>query len=152
MRKNEKTVKRIAEYWDSANIWLKRLITFGASVATIFGVFAGILGWGIDQLDGFIDTKLDDISSQLESVEQGVTTQVDILREESQEADRQSKLSGTRLELNMLIAHNPTNVIEIEKVARYYFLELGGDWYMSQIYSDWAKTYGGDVTFVTDLR
>lgn len=147
-----KKLNKLAVLWDSANIWLKRLITFGASVATIFGMFAGILGWGMGQLDGFIDAKLDDISSQIESVEQGVTAQVDALREESQSADKESKLSRTRLELTTLIAHNPTNILEIEKVAKYYFIELGGDWYMSQIYSDWAKEYGGDVTFVTDIR
>lgn len=147
-----KPTKSLSAIWDSTNIWLKRLITFGGSVATIFGVFAGILGWGMRQLDGFIDAKLDDISSKIESVEQGVTAQVDALREESQAADKESKLSRTRLELNTLISHDPTNVIEIEKVARYYFIDLGGDWYMSQIYSDWAKEYGGDVTFVTDIR
>lgn len=133
--------KHLASLWDSANIWLKRLITLGASIATIFGVFAGALGWGIGKLDAHLDPKF-----------QELTAQVNELRSGSDLADKELELSNTRLELTTLMAHSPTNVIEIEKVARYYFIDLGGDWYMSQIYSDWAREYGGDLTFVTDVR
>ena len=58
--------------------------------------------------------------------------------------------SLTRIELMLLIQHDPANTFEIEKVARHYFVDLGGNWYMAALYSDWAATYGGDTSFVKE--
>lgn len=127
-------LKQIGDKWDNANKWLKRLVSLIGSIGVVAGLFTGIMNWGLDRLDEQIDRRIADVSSQIAVVESQLDT---------------TTRSNTRLELNMLIAHNPTNVLEIEKVARYYFIELGGDWYMSAIYSDWAKEYGGDTTFVT---
>lgn len=54
----------------------------------------------------------------------------------------------TRLELSDLIRNQPRNKAAIEKLARYYFVELGGDMWMTDFYSQWAEAYGGDISFV----
>ncbi len=131
-------LKQLEQKWDNVDKWVKRLLGAIATLGTIIGLVTGITSWVTNQLDSHLDGKI-----------QSITTQIEALDAKSDEADRKLELSNTRLELTTLIAHNPTNVIEIEKVARYYFVDLGGDWYMSQIYSDWAKEYGGDITFVT---
>lgn len=130
-------LKRIDEKWDAMDKWLKRLISFGASIATIAGVCAGAVTWALSQLGTVIDARMETTIAEVESIRQGVD-----------ENKRNIDLSTTRLELLSLIAHNADNVLEIEKVAYHYFVELGGDWYMSQIYTDWATAYNADITFV----
>lgn len=66
------------------------------------------------------------------------------------EGQRKDELAITRVELMMLMTHNPDNVVEIERLAKKYFTPpLNGDSYMSQLYSDYAKKYKADHTFVT---
>lgn len=131
---------KLATAWDNTDKWVKRIIGAIATVGTIIGILTSMTSWLAAQLDTHLDSKLGTIINQIETLDA-----------KSDEADRKLELSNTRLELMQLIEHNPTNVIEIEKVARYYFIDLGGDWYMSNIYSEWAKEYGGDLTFVTHI-
>lgn len=132
-------LKTLESRWDNADRWIKRIIGAVTTLGVIAGMFAGLFGWGLGKLDGFVDQKLESLTTQISALEEKLDSDSYI-----------SAQSRTRLELNMLITHSPTNIVEIEKVARYYFVELGGDWYMSQIYSTWAKEYGGDYTFVID--
>lgn len=144
-------LKQLEQKWDNADKWVKRVIGAVTTLGVIAGMFCGLFSWGIGQLDGFVNAKLQDVTAQVVEVQADITRQVSMVKQELLDIENESRLGRTRLELTTLIAHSPTNVLEIEKVARYYFVDLGGDWYMSQIYSDWAKQYGGDVTFVTHL-
>lgn len=128
------TLKKLEQKWDNTDKWLKRIISIVASLGAIAGMFTGILNLGLGKLDEHIDARVAAVSEQISTIEK--------------QLDANTRAT-TRLELSMLIAHSPTNVLEIEKVARYYFIDLGGDWYMSAIYSEWAREYGGDLTFVT---
>lgn len=130
-------MQRLAERWDNLDKWVKRVLSLISAIGVIAGLFMGMFSWAVGQLDGYLDNKLSTVTSQIEA-----------LQEESRAADKESELSRTRLELQLLISHNPDNTLEIEKVARYYFIDLGGDWYMSGIYSEWARNYGGDTSFV----
>lgn len=85
------------------------------------------------------------ISSQFQNA---VATQIADLRSEIQSLDKRTDQQITRLELANLIHNQPNNKAEIEKVARYYFVKLDGDWYMTGLYSTWAKDYDGDVSFI----
>lgn len=134
-------IKQIEEKWDNADKWVKRILGAIATLGTIIGLVGGITGWVTAQLDAHLDAKIETIATQIQTLE-----------EKSDEADRKLELSSTRNELTTLISHSPENVVQIEMVAKYYFLDLGGDWYMSGIYSDWAKQYGGDTSFVTHLN
>lgn len=103
--------------------------TIGALVI-IIGAVASVSTW---------------ISNQFQNA---VATQIADLRSEVQTLDKRTEQQITRLELANLIHNQPNNKAEIEKVARYYFVKLDGDWYMTGLYSTWAKDYDGDVSFI----
>ncbi len=135
-------VKTIGEKWGKLDHWLKRLISTVSSILVISGALIGAVSWVVHQANSQVTLVVEQQVAPL-------SAEVIELKEQVSDYARNSELSITRLELSNLISHNPTNVLEIEKVARHYFVELGGDWYMSQIYSDWAREYGGDLAFVT---
>lgn len=101
-----------------------------SAVIAIIGAATGICTW---------------VSNQFQSV---VSAQIADLKEEMQATDRKTDQQITRLELLNLIHNQPENKAEIEKVARYYFVTLNGDWYATGIYSDWCNEYGGDVSII----
>lgn len=141
MTKNQTSkIKKLEERWDNLDRWVKRVLGAIATVGTIIGIIGGMTGWVTGQVDSILEAKLAPLEKEI------IT-----LQEHSDEGDRKQELSITRLELTNLIAHSAENVVEIERVARYYFVDLHGDWYMSKIYSDWAREYGGDTSFVTHI-
>lgn len=103
--------------------------TVGA-VAVIVSTLAGALAW---------------VQGQFTSA---ISSQIDEFRQEVRLSDTSQDQAITRLELVSLINNDPTNVVAIEKMARHYFIDLDGDQYMTAMYSDWAREYGGDMTIV----
>lgn len=85
------------------------------------------------------------ISSQFQ---QSVSAQINDLTSEIKESDKQQNQAITRLELMNLIQNDPTNKAAIEKMARYYFITLDGDLYVTERYSEWAEQYGGDISII----
>ena len=122
---------------DKAQKWAKRLTTF----ATIIGVLVAASSWLINQLDNAVAARLE---AQTASLQQEVET----LSKGREQADRQTELQLTRLELMMLIAHDPENVVEIEKIAHRYFNDLSGNSYMSSEYSNYCKQYSADCEII----
>ena len=84
----------------------------------------------------------------LTEINASTNARVDALEKKIDDNQKENKLAVTRLELSSLIQSDPTNVVEIEKLGRYYFTELGGDRWMSSVYSNWCKEYGGDPSIV----
>lgn len=115
---------------EKADKHLKRVSGTIGAVAVIVGAATGLCTW---------------VSNQFQSV---VSAQIEEFRKEAQAADERTEVQITRLELMMLIRTQPTNVAEIEKVARHYFYDLKADWYLSSVYSSWAKEYGGNLDIV----
>lgn len=103
--------------------------TIGAIVA-IVGALTGALSW---------------LQSQFANA---VSSQISDFQQETRDADMRHEQAVTRVELMMLMEHDPENVVAIEQMAKYYFDELKGDKYMTSKYSAWAKQYGGDMTIV----
>ena len=109
---------------------IKKLAAIVSALGVIFGAFAGVGNW--------IITKVNAQSAE----------QITALEARLDEAHKESQLGITRLELQGLINDTPENRAEIEKLARYYFLELHGDTYMTSMYSKWATEYGGNIEIV----
>lgn len=108
----------------------KKIAELISAIVVIGGAATGLCSW---------------VSSQFANA---VAAQIDDFREETKANNVKTEQATTRLELMMLIEHDPTNIVAIERMAKYYFQELNGDLYMTQKYSDWARAYGGDTTIV----
>ena len=137
---------------------LKKLSAIIAAVTAISGIFTAVTGfnpaWAVLITGGsglvlflvsaMCDRVIEKVNKRIDSVETDLKKETDAIRAENHQQD----LSLKRLELMNLIRNCPENKVEIEKVARHYFTVLKGDWYASQIYSEWASKYGGDISFV----
>lgn len=116
--------------YDKADKRLRKwAATIGAIVA-IMGALSGMLSW---------------IQSQFANA---VSSQISAFQQETRDADIRHEQAVTRLELMILMEHDPENVVAIEQIAKHYFGELKGNRYMTSKYSAWAKQYGGDMAIV----
>ena len=109
---------------------LKKISAVISAIGVIVGAFVGVGGWIVNQVNAESNEQIQALEARLD------------------EAHKESQLGITRLELQGLINDTPENRAEIEKLARYYFLELHGDTYMTSMYSNWATEYGGNIEIV----
>lgn len=77
-----------------------------------------------------------------------VSGQIQEFREETKKTTSQMLQTITRLELLSLMEYDPDNIVAIEKIARYYFVTLEGNTWVSRVYSKYAKEHGLDASFV----
>lgn len=70
-----------------------------------------------------------------------LTQVIKSLKEDIREIQRDCK----RQQLLTVMYHNPTNVDTILEIARVYFLELGGNWYVESEFQKWAKAQNVDL-------
>ena len=93
-----------------------------ADVITAVGIIGaaavGIGTWCMGQAMAETNGKIDNVSNKIDSIE----------------------LNSTRNQLLTLISNYPNNEEEILKVAKYYFKDLNGDWYMTSLFSKWANS------------
>ncbi len=143
---------------EEASEHVKRVTAIVAGVTAISGLVVAITGWDpakvtlITSLAGIIlivfgmmcDRIVKRVDTRIDSVEKRMGERMDTIQKQNHEQD----LSLKRLELMNLIAHTPENKVEIERVARHYFVTLKGDWYATKVYSKWADEHGGDISFV----
>lgn len=105
-----------------------------ADVITAVGVIGAALvaigTWGTTQINASTNAKLDAISAQMTEL----------------------KLSTTRSQLLTLMKNYPDNEEEIMKVAKYYFNDLDGDWYMTSLFIEWGEKEGIDISEVVNMK
>ena len=113
---------------------IPKIVKDVAAVITAIGVITGALitfsSFIGSKITESVDKKLDNISGQLENIEQ----------------------NSTRTQLLTLMSNYPDNESEILKVAYHYFKELDGDWYMSEIFDEWAKERNIDVSHIMTIE
>lgn len=94
------------------------------AIATIAGALGACYGFIKANLTDEVTTKLDAITSEVAEIRQDTV----------------------RLQLLELINGDPDNVEGILTVARTYFDDLGGDWYMTAKFKAWAEPRGIDLS------
>lgn len=109
---------------------IRRISGTITALTVVIGAVAGVCSW---------------ISNQFA---EAVSSQISGFQEEVRIADKELQQSVTRVELLGLMEHDPENTVAIEKLARYYFIELKGDKWMSERYSRFAKEHNLDESFV----
>lgn len=107
--------------------------TIGAIIA-IIGALTGALSW---------------LQSQFTNA---VSSQISDFQQETRDANNRHEQATTRIELMVLMEHDPTNVAAIEKLAYHYFVDLEGDTYLTGMYSTWCHEYGGDPSIAVGGR
>lgn len=120
--------------FDKLNSRFSKIAGFITSVTVIVGAIMGVCAWVSNQFADAVSAQMQDF------------------RDEVMASNNKQEQSITRVELLMLMEHDPENIVAIEKMARYYFHELGGDLWMTAKYSEWAKQYGGDTSIVIGVH
>lgn len=54
---------------------------------------------------------------------------------------KETRQDTIRIQLLMIMEHQPDNIDTIIKLAEKYFIELKGDWYMTSEFNKWAKAH-----------
>ena len=54
---------------------------------------------------------------------------------------KETRKDTVRIQLLMMIEHQPENVDTILNIAELYFIDLKGDWYMTNVFTKWAKEH-----------
>ena len=101
-----------------------------AAVGVIGAALVAVGTWCTTQINASTNAKLDTISAQMTEL----------------------KLSTTRSQLLTLMKNYPDNEEEIMKVAKYYFNDLDGDWYMTSLFIEWGEKEGIDVTDIVRMN
>lgn len=93
-------------------------------------IAAAITGGGLYGFLRFLIERKDKNTDKFSEIEQSLA------RIEAEIKD--SKLDRCRLQLLNLMQHNPQNIDTILMVAKKYFVELKGNWYMDSMFIEWA--------------
>lgn len=102
-----------------------------AGLATIVGALAGVGKWIVGEVSATTSSRIDALEQKMDS------------------DHKATELSTTRLELLIMMEHDPDNVVEIEKLAKHYIVDLGGNTYMTGLISRWCAEHSVDPTFLT---
>lgn len=106
---------------------VKDAAAFISAVLVIFTALIGAGQWIVHEVTASTNDRIDALEAKID---------------DNQETN---ELATTRLELMMLIDHDPDNIIEIEKLARKYFNPpLNGNTYMTSVISEWCTEHGID--------
>ena len=100
------------------------------AVGVIGAALVAVGTWCTTQISASTNAKLDAISSQVTEL----------------------RLDTTRSQLLTLMKNYPDNEEEIMKVAKYYFKDLDGDWYMTRLFIEWGEEKGIDISEVVNVK
>lgn len=134
---------KIKSKWDSLDKNIQKWATRLGAIATIIGILAAGGGWLIHQVDSAVATRIETQTESIQTEVKEVQSEVQKLSDKTDQQDREAELQLMRLELMVLMENDPSNTVEIEKVAHNYF-SRGGNSYMSSMYARYCKQYGAD--------
>lgn len=115
-----KIKKKIKEMPDN----IKKISTFISALIVIITACGSLLNW----FEGKMTEHLDKRISVLEET-------VDAIHEDT-----------VRLQLDNLINNDSNNIESILNVAKLYFIDMKGDWYMTEKFKRWGREHDVDLS------
>lgn len=109
---------------------VKDVSAFISAVLVIIGALIGCGSWLIKEITASTNSRVNTLEQKID------------------DNYTKDELATTRLELMVLMEHDPDNVIEIEKLARHYFSDLQGNSYLTSVFSRWCKEHGANCEIV----
>lgn len=110
--------------WESVP---KRIQTASAVLASIIAIcttVGSVLAWFEAKMTEHLDGRIDGIEATVKDI----------------------RLDTVRLQLDGLMAHDSNNVESILSVAKVYFLDMNGDWYMTEKFKKWGREHDVDLS------
>lgn len=105
----------------------KRIQTASAVLASIVAIcttIGGVLSWFEAKMTEHLDNRIDTLESTVNDI----------------------RLDTVRLQLDGLMAHDSNNIESILSVARVYFIDMQGDWYMTEKFKRWGREHDVDLS------
>ena len=115
-------------------------------------VVTALIAAGVPALVTVISAIIQHRSKKLTDVMKSNCSHMDDRFDELDSRIKDLKKDETRIQLLYLLAHDENDKESILTVGRYYFEELKGDWYVSSIFSKWAKKHDVDVSSIKILH
>lgn len=92
---------------------------------------------GLMSLIQFLISRKDKKAKQIEEI---------LARQKKAEKmQEKSERNSTRTQLLLLMAVYPDRVDEVIEVARHYFIDDKGNWYVSSLFNEWCKNHNLDI-------
>ncbi len=127
-----------------SSLTLDQILEIGTWVlgaaATVSGLYALMLRLGNKVLGAALEKHLRPITEHQAALGKDVRA----LRNEL----TQNNLQTARVDLNQAIEHTPHEHKAILDLAWHYFVELGGDTYMTGVFKDWAEKEQVDIEYI----
>lgn len=110
--------------WESVPKRIQTASAVLASIVAICTTVGGVLSWFEAKMTEHIDTRIDTLEDTVKDI----------------------RLDTVRLQLDGLMAHDSDNVESILSVAKVYFLDMNGDWYMTEKFKRWGREHDVDLS------
>lgn len=111
-------------YWKSLPKRVQTASAVLASIVAICTTVGAVLSWFEAKMTEHLDTRIDTLESTVNDIRQDTV----------------------RLQLDGLMAHDSNNVESILSVARVYFIDMKGDWYMTEKFKKWGREHDVDLS------
>ena len=119
--------KNVRSRWKDLPESVKKISALISALVVICTTLGSVLSWFETKVTEHIDSRLD-----------YVETTVKDIREDT-----------VRLQLDNLINNDADNVESILTVARTYFIEMKGEWYMTEKFKRWGREHNVDLSDFT---
>ena len=110
--------------FDTVPSRIKEVSAILSALIVIFTTVGSLMTWFQNNITAHIDDRIDTLEKSVNDV----------------------RLDTVRLQLDGLIAHDSENVESILSVAKVYFLDMNGDWYMTEKFKKWGREHDVDLS------
>lgn len=103
---------------------VKKISAFISAIIVIFTACGSLLSWFETKMTEHLDSRISSIELAVNNIRQDTV----------------------RLQLDNLINNDPSNIESILTVAKVYFIDMKGDWYMTEKFKRWGKEHDVDLS------
>lgn len=103
---------------------VKKVSAFISALIVIFTACGSLLNWFETKMTEHLDSRISSVESVVNDIRQDTV----------------------RLQLDNLINNDADNIESILTVAKVYFIDMNGDWYMTEKFKKWGKEHDVDLS------
>ena len=111
-------------YWKSLPKRVQTASAVLASIVAICTTIGAVLTWFESKMTEHLDKRIDTLESTVNDIRQDTV----------------------RLQLDNLINGDSNNIESILTVAKVYFIDMKGDWYMTEKFKRWGREHDVDLS------